>query len=106
MSHRRPTRSYTVPGIPEHAEDLGDAALSLGYAWGTAGYLIGLAVGMQLGPHVFDRVGARFVAPIRPSRGRRTMARVDSARQLSAPEDAAPVDMVHDRRKGDHRKRQ
>lgn len=49
-------------GDPAYTEHLDDAALTLGVAWGSAGYLVGLAVGMQLGSHAFDRIpkgGAR-----------------------------------------------
>lgn len=39
---------------PDYRQHLGNAAVALGVAWGQAGYLIGLAVGMQLGPDAFD----------------------------------------------------
>jgi len=52
----------TVPspleGSPDHRDPLGDAAVSLGIAFGNAGYLLGLAVGMQLGPDAL-KGGAR-----------------------------------------------
>lgn len=36
---------------PESADD---GPLTKAIAWGDAGFLLGLAVGMQLGPHAFD----------------------------------------------------
>jgi hypothetical protein len=34
--------------------DISDQVTNLVYAWARAGYTLGLAVGMQLGPHAFD----------------------------------------------------
>jgi hypothetical protein len=39
---------------PESCSPLEDAMLSRAIEWGHAGYWLGLAVGMQLGPHAFD----------------------------------------------------
>jgi hypothetical protein len=41
---------------PEHRGTLTEAVVSVGMGYGTAGYLLGLAVGSLVGPHVFDRV--------------------------------------------------
>ena len=64
LGERRTDDTNTVPAHdkPKDLDDLSSVALSLALAWGRAGYLIGLAVGMQLGPHAFDptpKTGAR-----------------------------------------------
>ena len=39
---------------PNHMGDVDDGMLSRAIEWGAAGYLLGVAVGMQLGPKAFD----------------------------------------------------
>jgi hypothetical protein len=41
---------------PEDTVHVADLVDDYSYAWGRAGYLLGLAVGMQLGPHAFDGI--------------------------------------------------
>jgi hypothetical protein len=44
----------------DHPNDLSDQYFDYAMAWGEAGYLLGLAVGMQLGPHAFaSKAGGR-----------------------------------------------
>lgn len=43
----------------KHTDWASDVATGLTYKWGEAGFLVGLAVGMQLGPHAFDGVEAK-----------------------------------------------
>jgi hypothetical protein len=43
-----------TPDDSRHTESAEDVLVTHATAWGDAGFLLGLAVGMQLGPHAFD----------------------------------------------------
>lgn len=54
-----------LKGVEDREEHVWDRAKSFAYWWGDRGFELGVAVGMQLGPHAFDTIG-----PV-PPRGRR-----------------------------------
>jgi hypothetical protein len=45
------------PGAPHNIESAEDVLITHAASWGDTGFLLGLAVGMQLGPHAFDGGG-------------------------------------------------
>ena len=45
---------HTMPGHPDLVDIASDVVISYASHWGDAGFMLGLAVGMQLGPHAFE----------------------------------------------------
>jgi hypothetical protein len=48
------TIPFPLDDDPTHTEPASDVVDILATRWGAAGFLVGLAVGQQLGPHAFD----------------------------------------------------